>query len=237
MKGLLIALRFLTMLPVPAVQDGKGDFAASIRWFPVVGAILGGFIAGGAWLGQLASPWIGALVALVLWVALTGALHLDGLGDLADARGGSLRDPPRIDAILADPHTGSFAVVTIALQLIAKLVLLHEAITAQAWVALVLIPAAARIGPLFWARFMAPLHEGLGSRFSNSVRGADLVFWSAAFAVAAFFYPFLSPLPLFLLLWAGWLRARIGGISGDSHGAGIELGETMLLLSLAVVSP
>ncbi|MFM9449620.1 adenosylcobinamide-GDP ribazoletransferase, partial [Streptomyces acidiscabies] len=77
------------------------------------------------WLGAQRDPWAGALFALVGWVGVTGALHLDGLGDMADAAGAAHGDRARLSAVLADPHIGSFGVVAIALQLLAKLVLLR----------------------------------------------------------------------------------------------------------------
>src|SRR3546814_8307920 len=69
---------------------------------------------------------------LVRPVAVTGALHLDGLGDIADGSGAAHKDRERLLAVLGDPHAGSFAVVAIALQLIAKLVLLHALIERDA---------------------------------------------------------------------------------------------------------
>ncbi|MCI4589358.1 adenosylcobinamide-GDP ribazoletransferase [Sphingobium sp. BYY-5] len=231
MKGLVIAIQFLTRLPTPRIPVSSTEFAASMRWFPAVGLIVGAIIAAAAWAGALVDPWLGALAALICWVAVTGALHLDGLGDIADAAGAAHKDQERLIAVLADPHTGSFAIVTIVLQLLAKLLLLHLLIEAQAYVAIALIPFAGRIGPLFWSRFLPPLHDGLGSRFRDAVRPCDLIIWSLCLIGASFASPSLWMTPLALMLWAYWLRRKIGGISGDGHGAGIEITETLLLLS------
>src|SRR3546814_4726192 len=115
---------------------------------------------------------------LVRPVAVTGALHLDGLGDIADGSGAAHKDRERLLAVLGDPHAGSFAVVAIALQLIAKLVLLHALIEREAFIAVALVPFAARIGPLAWSRALPDLHAGLGSRFRNAVRPADFAIWT-----------------------------------------------------------
>ena len=120
MKGLLIAVQFLTRLPTPRIAVSGDEFAASMRWFPAVGLIVGALVAGAGWAGGRIDPWTGALTALLVWVAVTGALHLDGLGDIADASGAAHKDREQLLAVLADPRVGSFAVVTIALQLIAK---------------------------------------------------------------------------------------------------------------------
>ena len=233
MKRFVVAIQFLTRLPTPRMASDAEDFAASIRWFPAVGALIGGLVAAAAWIGLHVDPWTGALAALVAWVGVTGALHLDGLGDVADGAGAAHADRARMLAAMADPHVGSFGVVAIVLQLIAKLVLLHAVLAGlPAWV-LVPIPFAARIGPLVWARWLAPLYEGLGSRFAHAVRPQDIAGWGALLIAVAIPMPALLVVLLLIPAWGGWLWRRLGGISGDGHGAGIELVETGLLLACA----
>lgn len=235
MKGFVLALQFLTRLPTPRINADEAAFAASIRWFPAVGLVIGGLVAGAAWMGSAIDPWIGALAALAMWIAVTGALHLDGLSDLADASGAAHKDRERVLAVLADPHVGSFGVVAIVLQLIAKLVLLHGAVEAHLIWPLLLIPFAARIGPLVWTIWLPPLHEGLASRFRMAVRPVDLILWAGALVPTAYVSPFLL-MTAPLILWWGWqVRQTIGGISGDGHGAGIELIETLLLLAMIIL--
>lgn len=235
MKRLILALQFLTRLPVPRMVGSAEDFAASMAWFPVAGLAVGAVVAGAFWLGAQVDPWIGALAALIAWVWVTGALHLDGLADLADAKGAAHGDRARLLAVMADPHIGSFGVIAIVLQLAAKLVLLHLLPPAQ-WFALFLVPAAARIGPLVWARWLPPLHEGLAARFAKSVRPAHLILWALAWLAACYFVPALLVAPLLIGGWWLWLRRSLGGVSGDCHGAGIELVETGLLLALVLLA-
>jgi adenosylcobinamide-GDP ribazoletransferase len=237
MKGLIVAIQFLTRLPTPRIAVSSAEFAASMRWFPAVGLIVGALVAGAGWAGARIDPWTGALTALILWVAVTGALHLDGLGDIADASGAAHKDRERLIAVLGDPHAGSFAVVAITLQLIAKLVLLHALLEREALVAMALIPFAARMGPLVWSRALPDLHAGLGSRFRHAVRPADLIVWSLALIAAAWALPSLLLAPPFFLLWGWWLMRKIGGISGDGHGAGIEIGESLLLAAALLSHP
>lgn len=236
MKGLIVAIQFLTRLPTPRITVSGDEFAASMRWFPAVGVIVGALVAGAGWVGATIDPWTGALCALVVWVAVTGALHLDGLGDIADASGAAHKDRERLFAVLGDPHAGSFAVVTVALQLIAKLVLLHALLDRQAFAAVAMIPFAARIGPLIWSRALPDLHAGLGSRFRHAVRPLDFAIWSLALVAAAWLSPSLLVAPLIFLLWGAWLRRKIGGISGDGHGAGIEIAESLLLAAALLLA-
>lgn len=231
MKRLIVAFGFLTRLPMPRVAADGADFAAAIRFYPIVGLAIGALVAASGWAGGLIDPWVGALAALVAWVAVTGALHLDGLGDLADGLGAAHRDRARLLAVMADPHIGSFGVVTIVLQLLAKLVLLHT-LAGLAWWPLILVPFAARIGPLAWARWLPPLRDGLGARVATAVRPRDLIGWALVLAAGATALPTLLAAPLLILAFGLWLRWRVGGVTGDCHGAGIELVETGLLLAI-----
>lgn len=231
MKRFLVAVQFLTRLPTPRIASDEADFAASIRWFPAVGLLIGAIVAGGGWAGSRIDPWTGALIALVLWVLVTGALHLDGLADIADGCGAAHGDRNRLLAAMADPHVGSFGVVAIVLQCLAKLVLLHALIAQGIFVPLILIPFAARIGPLAWARWLPALHAGLGARFAHAVSIGSLIGWLFLLAAGAVVVPALLIAPLLIAAWAFWLRRAIGGISGDGHGAGIELVETGLLFA------
>lgn len=228
MKHLILALQFLTRLPLPQVAADKDDFAATMRWFPAAGVVVGGAVAGAVWALGRVDPWLGALGGVAAWAGMTGALHLDGLGDMADAAGAAHKDPERLRAVLSDPHVGSFGVVAIVLQLLAKLVLLHDGGNVL-W----LIPMAvvARIGPLVWTLILPPLHEGLGTLFRDGVGWRHVALWGVAVGMALPFAPWLAVAVPATGLWALWIARRMGGISGDGHGAGIELMETALLLA------
>ncbi|GGB98912.1 hypothetical protein GCM10011494_16730 [Novosphingobium endophyticum] len=230
MKPLVLALQFMTRLPLPAIAADAHDFGRAIRWFPAAGLVVGGGIAGAAWLGLRHDPWAGALLALLAWAWLTGGLHLDGLGDIADAAGAAHGDRHRLSAVLADPHIGSFGVIAICLQLAAKLVLLRLALEDHSPWPLVLILMLARIGPLVWTLILPPLHEGMGTTFRAGAKVWVVAAWLAPLAAITVC---VEPAMLLALptipLWAWWLRRRIGGISGDGHGAGIELAESAAL--------
>ncbi len=232
MKRLIIAFGFLTRLPMPRVDVEAEDFAAAIRCYPVVGLAIGLIVAAAGWLGTLVDPWTGACAALLAWIAVTGALHLDGLADLADGLGAAHGDRTRLLTAMADPHIGSFGVVAIVGQVLAKLVLLHAA--GMGWT-LILVPCAARMGPLVWARLLPPLRPGgLGAAVAGAVRTRDLLGWGLVLALAAVAVPALVALPLLTLGVAAWLRRTLGGVTGDAHGAGIEIVETGLLVALSV---
>ena len=229
-KAIALALQFMTRLPLPAVAADERDFGRAIRWFPLAGMAVGGGLASAAWLGGQRDGWVGALLGLIAWTGLTGALHLDGLGDIADAAGAAHRDRQRLSAVLADPHIGSFGVVAIVLQLMAKLVMLRLALEHHAVFPLLLVCMIARIAPLVWTLILPPLHQGMGTAFRAGANWWAVLAWTLLLApVTALTAPYLLLALPVVPLWAWWLRSRIGGISGDGHGAGIELLETAML--------
>jgi adenosylcobinamide-GDP ribazoletransferase len=229
-KPVILALQFMTRLPLPTIAAEPREMAQAIRWFPIAGLLVGLAVAGAAWLGWQRDPWAGALMALLAWVGLTGALHLDGLGDIADAAGAAHSDPGRISQVLADAHIGSFGVTAIGLQLLAKLVLLRLALEAPSLAPLIAVPVIARMGPLLWTLILPPLHAGLGSTFGAGADWRSLAAWLLVLAATAWLIaPALIVAPAAMLVWSMWLKRRIGGISGDGHGAGIELVESATL--------
>jgi adenosylcobinamide-GDP ribazoletransferase len=226
----------MTRVPLPQIAVQEGDFARAMRWFPAAGIVVGAVVAAAARLGAWHDPWTGALLALLAWVGITGALHLDGLGDIADAAGAGHKDRARISAVLADPHIGSFGVVAIVLQLLTKLLLLHAAIIALPLWLLVVVPVIARIGPLVWALALPSLHAGLGTMFRPGLRAWQPLLWGAIALPACWFAPALLVAAPAFGLWANWIVSRIGGISGDGHGAGIELVESAMLAALILAA-
>ena len=91
-QAFLLALRFLTMLPVPrGVPNDDLTAGRSLLWYPAVGLLLGLLLL--LVNRSLALPfYLQAAVLLAFWVVLTGGLHLDGLADCADAWVGGLGD-------------------------------------------------------------------------------------------------------------------------------------------------
>jgi adenosylcobinamide-GDP ribazoletransferase len=242
MRGLILAIQFLTRLPTPRVVDFRPEeLAGGVVWFPLVGGLVGGLVAAAVWLGGLLDPWLGALLGLAVWVAVTGALHLDGLADLADALGASHRpdDPQarkaRLLAVLGDPHLGVFGGVALAMQLLAKLVLLMLAVKAEAYLALVLVPAWARWGVLIWSR-LPSIKPGLGECFAWRVGAGPIWLWGGILVVAGLTVPALLAAPLLAAAWRAFLLRRVGGMTGDALGAGVEWLETGLLLCVVILA-
>jgi adenosylcobinamide-GDP ribazoletransferase len=235
MRGLRLAMQFLTRLPVPGVADfSPGDLARSAAWFPLVGLIVGAIVALVVFALDHRSAALAGIVGVLAWVWLTGALHLDGLADLSDALGASHRDPERFFTVLRDPHVGTFGIVSIVLTLMLKVAGLATVTTL--W-GVPLILAWARLGTLAWGRWLKPLKPGHGEQFAWQISIGWIVFWTVVLlAASAAVAPVLCAAPLVIAAWGAWLKARLGGMTGDCLGAGVEVTETALLLLAALTS-
>jgi adenosylcobinamide-GDP ribazoletransferase len=237
-KGLLGAVSFLTRVPVGNQVRGRRELAASVPWFPVVGAGVG-LAVGLAYAGarQLLPPLPAATLAVVAGIALTGAFHEDGLGDTADAFMGH-HDRDSTARILKDPRLGTFGVLAVA----ASLLLRAGAVAALApSAALAALPAAhalsRAVAVAVMTRFPAAGETGLGASYvlalsrRRALLGvvAGLVVATALLGVTAVWAAAVAALA------AAWLARlatrRLGGVSGDVLGAVQQLGEVVVLLA------
>lgn len=237
------AIAFLTRLPV-----GRGTFdpklvGRSARWFPAVGGILGGIAIAAL---ALFAPIFPAILTASLLVGmdayLTGALHLDGLADTADGFGGgaSRADVMRI---MRDPVIGSFGAVALILVMALKIVGIaalignHRAIPALMvtpvlgrWCLVVLSATVPYARP---AEEDAPPSAGTPARFIGRTELIIATVSAAAISVCAAGWHGVAALLLAgaaSAFWAWRCKQRIGGVTGDTLGAGLEISECLTLL-------
>jgi len=120
LRAMITAFRTLTIIPIPG-KDTE-NFSRSLCFFPLVGALLG-FVVLLVDYGAVAigfkHPFVSALLSMALVIWLTGGLHIDGLGDVADAFGGG-KNKEHILQLLKDPAMGSFGVCAIVLDILIK---------------------------------------------------------------------------------------------------------------------
>lgn len=239
MKSLLIAIGFLTTIPVPQIGEYEPDaLGRSTAWFPIVGLLIGGLV-GGAYYGLgfiLPAPLV-AVFATIVWVALSGGLHLDGLADSFDGLLPSVTREKRL-SILKDVHLGAFGVMGLVLALLAKVVLLFSLPQEQLFFA---IPLAAATGR--WALVLAALQPsarpgGLGDITKQGMRKNS---WLLAalqmlvmLAVAVYFGRWQALIAFgvahLLILWVFVsARKKLGGLTGDIFGLCAELSELAVL--------
>ncbi|MGH6831848.1 MAG: adenosylcobinamide-GDP ribazoletransferase, partial [Methyloceanibacter sp.] len=203
------AIRFLSRLPVPGSKRMQAsDIEVSATWAPAVGLLIGLVLAIVQFAMARLDPWLSAYCTLLVWLWITGAMHVDGAADLADALGALHRDPDRFLTVLRDPRLGTFGVLAVICIVLAKLLALHALATdTRLSATLILIPAWARLGALFWASRLPPLSDGSGRLFRAGVRGATLLAWFVSLTAASVMLaPLVIMTPLLLIGWAAFLK-------------------------------
>ena len=247
MTSFLTALRFLTILPVGgAVKVDPGLFIRSSKYYPLVGLVIGGLLWGFYRLAlTVFSTELAAVLLIAFWVIITGALHLDGVGDTLDGCYGGKTPADRL-RIMKDVHLGTMGIVGIGLLLAIKCIALKELLyvpSLQYW--LILFPVAARWTPVFLASFWPyPRPEGgLGQDLVEQM-GKKELFWATIFAwgiiiaVSGWLGLGLMAVHLIWCLLSGWFFFRkLGGVTGDTMGATIETSELLGILFIVGVGP
>lgn len=249
----LVALRFLTRLPVPFVRTlDPPPLRDSMALFPVVGAFVGSITAGSLILANFAGlpDLFCGLFALAVGAVVTGAFHEDGLADVADGFGGGHSREQRLE-IMKDSRIGTYGTLTLCLTLLARASLFTSLLDLPPLTTVALIAGAAAFSrslmvDLLWATRPARA-TGLSALAGQPTRGTTLAALGigglGSAAAGAFL---LSPQAGVLALVAAGLtlavlRAlamrKIGGQTGDVCGAGQVLSETaMLAVYAATVS-
>lgn len=240
----LLAFKFLTVLPVPVPDDvSPKTMGRAVAFYPLVGLVIGLLLAGADLLMGLVLPGsLRSALILVLWVGLTGGLHLDGFIDCCDGLLATQPPEKRLE-ILRDVHAGSFAVVGAVLLLLSKYAALASLQGPLRLGALIVVPALAR-----WAMVYAVIGypyarpgPGLGRLVKECAGPQELVIASVLAtvpAVLAWNWPGLAALPLtfaFTWLLARWIMTRIPGLTGDTYGAIAELVEAAWLVGLVAL--
>jgi adenosylcobinamide-GDP ribazoletransferase len=237
-NGLLLAIGFLTAVPVQTDAPHADTLGRAARWFPFVGFCLGGMVASAHWgLMQVFPPLVAAALTVTLWAALTGGLHLDGLADCCDGLLAATTRERRLE-ILRDPRLGAFGVAGLTLFLIAKV----AAVSALPVAALLPFVAAATFARwliVLAARQPLARPSGLAAEFAAGQTRTTLglaallpvallglgVFGSWRLLLAA------ALAHLIALGLIGLARARLGGVTGDVFGLIVELSELAALLA------
>lgn len=240
---ILIALRFLTQVRLPGPVWEPESLRAAMRWFPLVGGVVGlvGFAV--LWLGATVLPAsLAAGLALGAMIWMTGGLHEDGLSDVADGLGGAVPRERALE-IMRDSRIGAYGAIALVLVLglrwSALAALAPAAAPLSLAAAVVGSAAAGRAGVLVAARVLPPARPGgLGAALGTGPDAGALVIGlgtAAAIALAG------GPAGLGALAAAGLAtvavvrlaRRRLGGHTGDVLGTVSLTAETAALVAFA----
>lgn len=239
MKHLLTAFNLLTTIPLPASKDWQaGDSGRASVWYPFVGLVIGG-LTWLMWMGttRIFPPLVAGILTLIVWVTLTGGLHLDGLADCCDGLLASTSIERRLE-IMKDPRLGTFGGVGLLLVLLLKAATLATLTPASSF-GIILAASLGRWCILPAGTMPLARPSGLGSDFA------------AGFHRRYIFVGAIIPLALALILGARGVisllagliaaalvlrlaKSRIGGVTGDVFGMTVEVVETVSLLIFAI---
>ncbi len=250
LQACISAFQFLTRLPIPiSVPFTEITCRRSVVFFPAAGMMIGLILLGSSLLLQdVFSMHINAVLILIVWIMITGGLHLDGLMDTADGVL-SHRSREKMLEIMKDSRVGAMGVIVCVVAILLKYTLLFswiEGIRYYYLIGLFLIPV--------WSRWFLTIaiykypyarNEGFGSyyqsvKFRHVILATvlALIFSTIGLHLAGFdtistFYTLLIvSMTTYCIGWmiSTYLYRKLGGLTGDTYGALNELIEILLLL-------
>jgi adenosylcobinamide-GDP ribazoletransferase len=234
-------MTFLTAVPLGRrMEVAPRHLENGASLFPAVGALVGAFVAATAWTASLAfAPMIAGVIGVACGVLATGALHLDGLADVADGVGASLSGGDPRDA-MRDPRLGVFGGTVLVLDLLLKVSVL-AALVADGTFPIEAIAAGsvARVAPLALASalpYVGPRHVWTRAVAVRTCVLASVLAAAIGIVTAgAVFGAMVLASAAATALVGRWAAVRLGGTTGDVFGAVVELSETLALaVALAV---
>jgi adenosylcobinamide-GDP ribazoletransferase len=242
------AVRFLSVIPLPPLPgEAQGDWrrhlSLSLFFYPLVGLLLGSiFLLVALRLESVFQPALLAATVLGVWVFLSGALHLDGLADCADAWVGGLGSKEKTLAIMKDPACGPVGVSVIVVLLLLKFSALLQLLSSGFPVVYLIIPPLLGRLAIVLMRLTTPYvrEGGLGQEvFASSPTRPLIVQCVVIVGVLTFFFldvfiVLLVASALIFFIVRKVSMARLSGCTGDVLGAMVELTELASLLALCL---
>lgn len=243
MRRLQVALGCLTILPVgPRGEVQETDLGGSFLWFPLVGLLIGLVLVGvHAVASRLFQPLVVGACVLIAWIMLTGAVHLDGFGDVCDGLYAGHTPAERL-RIMKDPHLGAVAVVGLSGLLLMKFALLSSLPRLVMTPALLLTPCLGRYAMVFLGTTLpyARPEPGTAAAFVRHADPRSLV-WATTLVLLAAWLAFgwvglglVGASIVTSLALRSAFRRTLGGITGDALGAAGELTEVLVLFGISL---
>lgn len=242
MNAFLLAVQFLTAVPLKIKDFSQQNIGRAMVYFPFVGLLLGLFLSGANELVLTLnlSALVTNTILVVVLIMITGGMHLDGLCDTVDAfLSGKPKDEMLI--IMRDPHIGVMGVLSLISAILLKIGLLSSVSTASKLMAILLMCVLSRWSAVL-SMFLFPYarQEGKAKVF---IDGMNLKIFILA-TITAFIFAFLiwqvkGLLALLIIFGCTYLSGKIisrkiGGITGDTIGATIELTEIITLFTVCI---
>jgi len=242
LSTIAVAVQFLTRLPTPSSAFTPARLAASVRWYPLVGMLIGGIGAAAYWIAALVfPPLLAVLLATAITMLVTGAFHEDGLADLFDGLGASTRE--RMLEVMRDSRLGAFGAAALGLVLAAKVVALADLSVLFASLGLIAGHATSRfssIAAIATSRYVR--ESGAAKPVAQGIGAGGLVVALVCALAALVPLGFVAGASALLCSLAGaaighfatrlLYERRLGGYTGDCLGAIQQLSELGFYLGL-----
>ena len=243
MRRFLIAVQFLTRLPVPqSLNSSEADIGKASAFFPLVGVIVGGGAAV-VFVGlERILPLPASVLGAVIFAAfLTNGFHEDGLADTFDGFGGGWTKD-RVLEIMRDSRIGTYGTLALIFAVLGKLSFLSALPSGQIWRWLIVAHIAARwaILPLC-ALLPYARAEGQGKLVAKQVGVLEILIGTVTLSLIFLLLPWPAAIAALLvttlvtLLSGLYYRARLQGITGDCLGASNQLTEIALYLTAVIL--
>lgn len=245
MKRFVLALQFLTVLRVKKdIAAEPEELAASMAYFPVVGALQGLILVAASYVfaGILPETVTAGLLVCIL-VITNGGLHLDGFADTVDGLAGGSSREERL-RIMRDSSVGAIGVVFLILILLIKYLVISELPFDARRQVIFMFPVVGRwamVPMAFWSNYARP-EGGIGAAFASNSRFTFYVSTAITALLSAVLIGYLS---LLIILFTGvmvyftayYFKMKIGGVTGDVFGFQSETAEAVFLVSaLALIN-
>lgn len=235
-NGLILAFQFFTRFPIKReIEFNEINIRRSIFFLPFIGGVIGLVVALVYYPISLINKDMASLVAVVTMVFLTGGLHIDGLSDTFDGFL-SNRDKERVLEIMKDSRIGAYGVLSIVILLLSKYVIISSFDNGVIHALVLSLVNSRLIASRIISYKKNARPGGLGELFHDSKAGKGIIvlglIYIALISIINIYY--IIPLIMnFLIgeLLSSWSYKKIGGMTGDTYGAIIEIGDTISLLS------
>jgi adenosylcobinamide-GDP ribazoletransferase len=244
MTSLLLAIQFLTVIPLKIKNVNERKLADALVYFPLAGLLIGLILAGlsAALFSLHFYEFTSAVILVVALAVITGGMHLDGLSDTFDALA-SGKDKQKCLEIMRDSHAGAMGVISIVCALLLKVAFIFSLRPQHRLLALVLMCILSRWS-MVEAMFCFPYarSEGKAKIFMHNMTFRIFLITTAIALILSIFIWQLKGLLLFVIAgFVAWLFSRqvsrkFGGVTGDTLGAACELNELVILLSTLILN-
>ncbi|OEF98022.1 cobalamin 5'-phosphate synthase [Desulfuribacillus alkaliarsenatis] len=242
MRLFLLAVSFLTIIPARSNHIAtEREMAESLRYYPIVGILIGLILAATAYLANALGLGLGGdALIIVLWLILHGGLHADGLMDTADGVF-SGKERSKVLEIMRDSRVGAMGVLVFVANVLLKFAFLASLpVNIKMW-ALLLAPVLGRAMIVYAIKYYpyARSGSGLGKSYGSYVTtNIVIVAMITVVAVSVLASPVASLFGMLIILLAAtaaalfvhWIAGKLGGHTGDTYGATCEVSETLLII-------